>query len=90
MINIVFGSIVVYIALYIMLVVKYPRFRPVALIGIYITSLIGIVGFYNIQRINGNPDVGREWTQLYMPISFVLLLTIMAFVIDHKLKKSNE
>ncbi len=77
MINIVFGSIVVYIALYIMLVVKYPRFRPVALIGIYITSLIGIVGFYNIQRINGNPPMlvesGLSYICLYLLFYYLQL-----------------
>lgn len=52
-----------------------------------VTSLIAMILFIYIQKINGNPDSGMEFEQFYFPISVFIVFTVIGILSSIKLVK---
>lgn len=43
-------------------------------------ALLSMILFCRIQKANGNPDMGKEFGQWYLPISIYLLLIVIGII----------
>ena len=58
------------------------RYFAKTIIAAFITaiSIYLIPGFYKLQRENGNPDAGKEFSQLYLPISIFIICALCGII----------
>ncbi|PYG86640.1 hypothetical protein LY28_02859 [Ruminiclostridium sufflavum DSM 19573] len=67
---------------------KWKKARLFLGLLIFVFSVIAMILFVNVQRINGNPDSGKEFMQLYFPLLvFAMFMAIGAVSSIRALKK---
>lgn len=50
-------------------------------------SLVAMILFLYVQKVNGNPDSGKEFVQLYFPIMVFMAFAATGIICSIKLSK---
>lgn len=66
---------------FIFLFLRQEKIRIIAASSMAISGMVLIPLFYKIQMINGNPDLGKEFEQLYLPLIIFAVSALIGTVI---------
>lgn len=96
MIELILALCFILIGLFALIFIIGKRYFAKAIISAVITaaSIFLIPTFYKLQRESGNPDMGKEFEQLYLPISVFVICSLsgiaMFIIFIIKSRSSNK